>query len=40
MVLKLLRDARFRSAHHVDEEVTKRMKPYMGYALIVGQKAG
>lgn len=38
VALKLLRDPRFRRAHQVDDEVTKRMRPYMGYALIVGQK--
>lgn len=37
---KLLTDARFRRAYRIDEEVTSRSKEYMGYALIVGQKAG
>lgn len=37
---KLLTDARFRRAQQIDEQVTSRSKEYMGYALIVGQKAG
>ncbi len=40
ILLKLLGDARFREAHRIDEQVTKRLKQYMGYALIVGQKPG
>lgn len=39
VVLKLLRDARFRKASSIDDQVTKRGKPYMGYTLIMGQKA-
>jgi hypothetical protein len=35
---KLLRDARFREASRVDDQITKGGKPYMGYTLIVGQK--
>jgi ubiquinone/menaquinone biosynthesis C-methylase UbiE len=40
ILLKLLGDARFRKAHRTDEQVTKRLKQYMGYALVVGQKPG
>lgn len=40
ILLKLLRDARFRNASKVDDEITKRGKQYMGYTLIVGRKAG
>jgi SAM-dependent methyltransferase len=38
VLLKLLRDGRFRRASRIDDQVTKRGKPYMGYTLIVGQK--
>jgi arsenite methyltransferase len=37
VLLKLLRDARFRKASSVDEQFTKRARPYMGYTLIVGR---
>ena len=40
ILLKLLRDARFRKAGKVDDAITKRGKEYMGYTLIVGQKPG
>ncbi len=40
VLLKLLRDARFRKAASIDDKVTKRSKQYMGYTLIVGQKPG
>jgi len=40
ILLKLLRDARFRKAARIDDKVTKGGKPYMGYTLIVGQKPG
>jgi SAM-dependent methyltransferase len=40
ILLKLLRDARFRKAGAIDDQITKRGKPYMGYALIVGRKPG
>ncbi len=40
ILLKLLRDARFRKASRIDDAITKRGKEYMGYALIVGQKPG
>ena len=40
ILLKLLRDARFREAARIDDKVTKRGKQYMGYTLIVGQKPG
>ncbi len=40
IVLKLLRDPRFRRASQVDKAVTTRGKEYMGYALIVGRKEG
>jgi ubiquinone/menaquinone biosynthesis C-methylase UbiE len=40
VLLKLLRDARFRRAAGIDDKITKRSKQYMGYTLIVGQKPG
>jgi ubiquinone/menaquinone biosynthesis C-methylase UbiE len=40
ILLKLLRDARFRKAGSIDDQITKQGKQYMGYALIVGQKPG
>jgi len=40
ILLKLLRDARFRKASRIDDGVTKYGKQYMGYTLIVGQKPG
>jgi len=40
ILLQLLRDARFRKASRIDDQITKRGKEYMGYALIVGQKPG
>jgi len=40
VLLKLLRDARFREASRIDDRITKRGKQYMGYTLIVGQKPG
>jgi arsenite methyltransferase len=40
ILLKLLRDARFREASQIDNAITKRGKQYMGYTLIVGQKPG
>jgi ubiquinone/menaquinone biosynthesis C-methylase UbiE len=40
ILLKLLRDARFRRAARIDDGVTKYGKQYMGYTLIVGQKPG
>jgi hypothetical protein len=39
VLMKLLRDERFRRASSIDDQVTKRGKPYMGYTLILGQKA-
>ena len=38
IAVKLLRDARFREATKLDDQVTKQGKDYMGYALIVGRK--
>jgi ubiquinone/menaquinone biosynthesis C-methylase UbiE len=38
ILLKLLRDARFRKASKIDDQLTKQGKPYMGYTLIVGRK--
>lgn len=38
ILLKLLRDARFRKAGRIDDQITKSGKQYMGYTLIVGQK--
>jgi ubiquinone/menaquinone biosynthesis C-methylase UbiE len=40
ILLRLLRDARIREAGRIDDQITKRGKEYMGYALIVGQKPG
>jgi len=40
ILLKLLRDARFRKAGAIDDQITKLGKPYMGYALLVGRKSG
>jgi ubiquinone/menaquinone biosynthesis C-methylase UbiE len=40
ILLQVLRDARIRQAGRIDDEITKRGKEYMGYALIVGQKPG
>jgi arsenite methyltransferase len=40
ILVKLLRDARFRKASRIDDQITKRSKQYMGYTLIVGQKPG
>jgi ubiquinone/menaquinone biosynthesis C-methylase UbiE len=37
IILTLLRDARFREASRIDDQITKRSKEYTGYALIVGQ---
>jgi hypothetical protein len=39
-LVTLLRDARFRKASQIDNEVAKRGKQYTGYALIVEQKPG
>jgi len=39
ILLTLLRDARFRKASRIDDEITKRGKQYMGYTLIVGRKS-
>lgn len=39
IILSLLRDPRIREASRADDEITKRGKQYMGYALIVGRKA-
>ncbi len=38
ILVKLLRDARFRQAASVDDKITKQSQEYMGYTLIVGQK--
>jgi hypothetical protein len=40
IILTLLRDARFREASRIDDQITKRGKEYMGYTLIVGQVPG
>lgn len=40
ILLRLLRDKRIREAGRIDDQITKRGKDYMGYALIVGQKPG
>jgi arsenite methyltransferase len=39
ILLQLLRDKRIREAGRIDDQITKRGKEYMGYVLIVGQKA-
>jgi ubiquinone/menaquinone biosynthesis C-methylase UbiE len=39
IVLKMLRDPRFRRASQVDRAVTTRGQEYTGYALIVGEKS-
>ena len=38
ILLKLLRDARFREASRIDDQITKQAKGYTGYVLIVGRK--
>ncbi|MFN2242082.1 MAG: class I SAM-dependent methyltransferase [Anaerolineae bacterium] len=38
VLLTMLRDARFREAARIDDQITKRGKQYMGYALIMGRK--
>jgi ubiquinone/menaquinone biosynthesis C-methylase UbiE len=40
ILLKLIRDPRFREASRIDDAVTKQGKEYMSYVLIVGQKPG
>jgi ubiquinone/menaquinone biosynthesis C-methylase UbiE len=40
ILVQMLRDARIREAGRIDDQMTKRGKEYMGYALIVGQKPG
>ena len=40
LVLRLIRDQRFREAQKIDNEITKMSKEHMGYALIIGQKPG
>jgi arsenite methyltransferase len=40
ILLRLLRDKQIREAGRIDDQITKRGKEYMGYALIVGQKPG
>jgi SAM-dependent methyltransferase len=37
ILLRLLRDPRLRKVSRIDNQVTKRGRPYMGYTLIVGQ---
>ena len=39
LLVKLLRDERFRQANRIDDMVTKQGKPYLGYVLIVGEKS-
>lgn len=38
ILLKLLREPRFRQASRIDAQVTREARPYLGYTLIVGQK--
>jgi arsenite methyltransferase len=40
IILTLLRDARFREASRIDDQITKRGSAYTGYTLIVGQVPG
>jgi ubiquinone/menaquinone biosynthesis C-methylase UbiE len=40
ILFKLLRDARFRKASRIDDQVTKRGRQHLGYTLIAGQKPG
>ena len=40
ILIKLMRDARFRKASKIDDQITKTGKPYMSYTLIVGTKRG
>jgi hypothetical protein len=40
IILKLLRDGRFREASRIDNQITKGGAEYMGYALIVVEKKG
>jgi ubiquinone/menaquinone biosynthesis C-methylase UbiE len=40
ILVTMLRDARFREAARIDDQITKRGKQHMGYALIVGRKPG
>jgi hypothetical protein len=40
IMLRLLRDTRFREAARIDDQITKGGNRYMGYALIVGRKPG
>lgn len=40
ILLKLIRDPRFREASRIDDALTKQGKKYMSYVLIVGQKPG
>jgi arsenite methyltransferase len=40
ILLQMMRDKRIRDAGKIDDQITKRGKEYMGYALIVGQKPG
>ena len=40
LLLRLVRDRQIRAASKIDDELTKRGKEYMGYALMVGQKPG
>ncbi len=40
ILLKLLREPRFRQASRIDAQVTREARPYTGYTLIVGQEEG
>ena len=37
IIVKLLRDKRYREASRIDDQITKGGKEYMGYALVVGK---
>jgi ubiquinone/menaquinone biosynthesis C-methylase UbiE len=38
IVLTLLKDARYREASRIDDQITKKSKAYAGYVLMVGRK--
>jgi hypothetical protein len=40
ILLRLLRDGRFRKASRIDDRITKQFRDFMGYSLMVAQKPG
>jgi ubiquinone/menaquinone biosynthesis C-methylase UbiE len=38
IIMKLIKDARFREASRIDDQITKGGKEFMGYTLVVGMK--